>query len=133
MNVKKVKLVSFLLTNQPGELERVTRALAEKNINITGIYAEEGAGKSQVHMVSETGEEDIILEQLGIEDIETKEILAINTESKIGTTAGIAAKLSANGVNINSIFGTECPSTNRILFFIDTEDVNEALETLSEN
>ena len=132
MIARKETIHCLAITNQPGELAKITGAIAEKGINILGIFAEEGAGQSLVNLVFEQQMDQQKLENITGVSTTQKEVLAIECTSKIGSIAYISRKLGDNNLNIGSIFGTECPSSRDFLCYIEVDDIPKALKIFSE-
>lgn len=128
MTARKETLHSLVLTNQPGELAKITANLAERNINILGIFAEEGAGQSLVNLVLEQAITSEELEEICDIKATQKEILAIEIHSSVGAIAVIAKKLGDNNINIGSVFASECSTSRDICCYIEVDNLEKALQ-----
>ena len=97
MNVFIVDLV-----NQPGQLAKISEAIARKGINITGISGVTCGGSGAVALLTndEPGTRKAF-EDAGIRAREL-ELVTTSIEDKPGTLAAVTKKLSDAGINIEA-------------------------------
>lgn len=94
---------SVTLDDKPGELARLTGALAEKRINLRSTAAATWGGKGVVNII--TSDEARTREVLKAQRFTYTEdqALVANVDDKPGALAQIAKDLAASGVNIKSV------------------------------
>jgi hypothetical protein len=97
MNVFIVDLI-----NQPGQLAKVSEAIARKGINITGISAVTCGGSGAVALL--TNDEPGTRKAFEEADIRARELELVTTsiENKPGTLAEATGKLAKAGINIEA-------------------------------
>ena len=97
MNVFIVDLI-----NQPGQLAKISEAIARKGINITGLSGVTCGGSGAVAILTndEAGTRKAF-EEAGIRAREL-ELVTASLEDKPGTLAAVAKKLADAGVNIEA-------------------------------
>ena len=91
------------LTDKPGELAEVASAVGERGINILGC---EGMGRSTASVTMVTDDEDAtakVLKEMG-RDFEANELILTTLSNEPGALAGMATKLSDEGINIISFY-----------------------------
>jgi len=127
MEASIINELTFFLSNQAGELAKITKSLAEGEINIKGLLVSEGFGKSVVRLVvSEEKKAMDILEGLGIDDITVGPILAVMMPSKTGVLSEISERLGKSNLNIENIYVTESISGDTMAY-VSVADTEEAL------
>ena len=123
MNVFIVDLI-----NQPGQIAKISEAIARKGINITGISGVTCGGSGAVALLTndEAGTRKA-LDEAGIKAREL-ELVTASLEDKPGTLAAVTKKLADAGINIETAmpvgmtggkvsvaFGTDNPEKARQL------------------
>ena len=91
------------LTDKPGELAEVASAVGERGINILGCV---GMGRSTASVTMVTDDEDAtakVLKEMG-RDFEANELILTTLSNEPGALAGMATKLSDEGINIISFY-----------------------------
>ena len=91
------------LDNRPGSFARLTRALAERDINLRGISG--GGAGAGAYAVLTTDDDDAtrqVLRSGGYPYVEG-ETLIVEVEDKPGGLASVAEKLAAAGVDIRGV------------------------------
>ena len=127
MQVSIVNEMTFFLSNQVGELAKITKTLAEKDVNVKGILISEGFGKSVVKMVVDDELKAMkIMEDMGISDITLGQILAVLMPSKKGQLAELSDLMGKANINIENIYGTESTQGDT-LAYVSVVDVDEAM------
>ena len=90
--------------DKPGELARVTEALAEHAVNIRAIASEGGHENSFLRIVtSDVATTEKALKLAGIK-YESNDLLTIELIDRPGELAKIARRLARAGVNVESIY-----------------------------
>jgi hypothetical protein len=110
------------LDNRPGELAHVTRALANRGINLLHI-AGSSAGRHMCAMLATDDDRATreVLRSMGIPFVEG-DTLHVEVEDRPGAVAGLSERLAAAGVNITGVLivgrrGAMC----EIAFTVDDE------------
>lgn len=99
-----MKEFKIFVENKPGELARVTDALAERAVNIKAIASESGSTRPYLRIVTNdvmTTEKALSLAGL---PFEVNEILDVSLPDKPGELAKVARRLARAGVNVESIY-----------------------------
>ena len=96
-------MIAFIvdLKDQPGELARVTEAIAQKGINITGFSGATAGGRGAVMLI--TNDEDgtrRALADAGCQVTES-ELVTAALDHRPGSLAAAARKLADAGINIS--------------------------------
>lgn len=95
-------MIAFIvdMQDQPGELARVTEAIAQKGINITGFSGATAGGRGAVMLVTNDEEGTRrALADAGCQVMES-ELVTASLEHKPGSLAAAARKLADAGINI---------------------------------
>lgn len=100
------KQFTLYLENKPGELAKVTKKLADEEINIEGISVSENTDVSLVQVVvSKALATKKVLTRMRI-PYTIQEVALLPIRNEPGALAKIAARLAKNGVNINYVYAT---------------------------
>jgi hypothetical protein len=95
-------MIAFIvdLQDQPGELARVTEAIAQKGINITGFSGATAGGRGAAMLV--TNDEEGTRRALADAGCQVKEseLVTATLEHRPGSLAATARKLADAGINI---------------------------------
>jgi hypothetical protein len=91
------------LPNQPGEMARITEAIATKGIDLTGFSGVTGGGTGTVAILTndEAGTRKV-LREIGAQTREI-EVVPAAIENKPGSLATAARRLADAGVNIEAV------------------------------
>jgi hypothetical protein len=117
------------LMNKPGELARVTDAIAQKGINITSFACATAGGTGSVVLLTndEAGTRSAISEA-GFRAREL-ELVTASLDNKPGSLAAAAKKLSDAGINIEAAVPTGMSGGNVSIAFA-TDKPSKARELL---
>src|SRR5205085_11556029 len=100
LSMEPATQLAVFLSNTPGALARVCRALAEADINIHALATSDTVDHSVVRMVvSDPGRALMLLGEAGVLALEN-DVLMIESDNHPGTLARIAERLSEACVNI---------------------------------
>lgn len=106
VNVENVAAVYAKLENRPGTLERLTKVLGERRINIDSISLETVGSTGFVRLVVQRPREVVdACKQSGIDCYESQVIL-VHLPNKAGELHRASADLAASGINVESILTT---------------------------
>lgn len=99
-----MKEFKVFVTNKPGELARVTEALATHAVNIRALASEGGSSKGFLRVVTgDVATTEKALKNAGLR-FELNEILDVELMDRPGELAKIARRLARQGVNVESIY-----------------------------
>lgn len=92
------------LSNQPGELARVTEALASRAVNIKAIASEGGADRPFIRVVTnDVNTTSKALKKAGF-SFDQNGILSVELIDRPGELAKVARRLARANVNVESIY-----------------------------
>ena len=99
-----MKEFKIFVSNKPGELARVTEALASSAVNIRAIASEGGNAKPFLRVVTtDAATAERALKTAGL-PFELHETLDLELMDRPGELAKIARRLARQGVNVESIY-----------------------------
>ena len=102
----RTQQLSVTLPNRKGQLGKLTRCLADAKVNIVAVSVLECTEQGTVRLVvDKPAEAAKALRKAGMAPIQTN-VLVAAMPNKIGTLAGVAAKLAAKGVSIKFAYGS---------------------------
>ncbi|MDH4123818.1 MAG: ACT domain-containing protein [Thermoplasmata archaeon] len=97
-----LKQFEILINNRPGELAKVTEALAASGINIMAI-ASERCENPLIRIVTDDEQSTrTALSKVNLKFVEN-ELIVLELEDRPGELAKVAKRLSKSGINIESI------------------------------
>jgi len=103
---KKLKQISFTMTNGPGLLSEVAAAIAGAKVNINSIFAYESENIAYFKLTMDSpAKAKKALAKLGIESKED-DVVAVEMPNKVGELQKVGKKIADAGININYIYGT---------------------------
>ncbi len=123
-----VKLVAVFAENKPGQTARLTRILADANINIRWVtVASIGAFGVMKFLVNDS---DLAYQALKHEGYVATliEVLAVEVPDKPGSLNAIADCLAQRRINLDNTSGFV--ANNRAILIIEVQDVATAREAL---
>jgi hypothetical protein len=121
--------VSMELPDEPGQLARVTEAMAAANINIETVCAIGRVAPNVAMVVEQVPQTCAVLDSLGI-PYTTAELIKLVMPDQPGALAQFSRRLADAGVNINSIYIlSKYRGDAELVFSVD--DVDKARQTLN--
>jgi len=104
--MEKVTQFSVLLTNKPGALAELARALADAKVNILGITVVETSEHGMVRLIVDDPQRAAkAIERQGA--LYTQgEVFMLKLANRPGILARVAERLAENKLNINYVYGT---------------------------
>jgi hypothetical protein len=110
--------LTIYLTDQPGELARLTGLLGEAGVNIEGCCAvTSGGGEGEVHLLVEDEAAAFgALGKAGIDVASEQEVVVVPVEDRPGVLGDVARTLGEAGVNITL---TYLATDTRLVFACD--------------
>jgi hypothetical protein len=123
-----VKLLAVFAENKPGQTARLTKILADANINIRWVtVASIGAFGVMKFLVNDSGLAYQALKHEGF--VATlMDVLAVEVTDKPGALHAVADCLARNGLNLDNTSGFV--ANNRAILIIEVQDVAHAFRVL---
>lgn len=126
----KVKQITAWVENQPGQLGRVSGALAEAKISITTVSAYPAGTEAAIRLlVSDPMKARRVLQESGIRVTE-EEVLLLTVPDKQGQLAKIAQGLGEAGINVDFIYATASEKGKKENIVLGVSDVTGAAKAL---
>jgi hypothetical protein len=128
----KVYIISVFAENKPGRLERITKVLAEANINILAfsITSTNGFGVIKF-MVNKFQEAYKLLKEKGF-TVSLNEAIGIEMKDQPGGLYEVVKILSSKGINIESASVYVAETRKKAYLIVEVEDTTKAMESLKE-
>lgn len=122
--------LAVLVKNQPRELAKVMRLLAENQINCLGLSTYEAADFGSFHMIVDKPQEcKEVLTQAGYPCVE-RYCIGVELEDQPGRMDALLTTLSQANVNIDCIFTIFNKNTNRAVLIFRADDTDAVEEHL---
>jgi hypothetical protein len=119
---KKVKLISFTLPNEVGQLAAVTELIAGAKLDIQGFQAVEVGASAEFRLaVKNTAKAAKALGPLGVQTKE-EDALCVQMVNKQGRLQRVARKLADAGVNIHSSWATAFTGKTATCILLTSDD-----------
>lgn len=97
---------TLYVENKPGSLARISRLLADGKINLEGVSTAVSGDVGLIQLVaSDAVRTAKILKRARI-PYTVQQVLVEKLSDKVGSLAGITAKLAARGINISYLYST---------------------------
>ena len=101
-----MKDCSIQLTNHPGDLSRVAKALAHRGVNIKSLAAISTGGVATARILPD----DIVVARSALEAANIRftesEVHIVLLENKAGVLANVTSRLGDVGINLDAIYVT---------------------------
>ena len=131
MKVERTAQLSVYLENRVGALADLCDIIAEQSINLIAICAIDTVEEAVLRIVPEDpAAAHGALDSKGFRVIET-DVLLIELPNVPGATGTTAAKLSRSGINIDYIYASVHPDTDKAVLVLRTHQVDEAQKALA--
>lgn len=126
----KVYIISVFAENKPGRLERITKVLAEADINILAfsITSTNGFGVIKF-MVNRWKTAYELLKEKGF-TVSLNEAIGIEMKDQPGGLYEVVKILSSKGINIESASVYVAETRKRAYLIVEVEDTKKAIELL---
>jgi hypothetical protein len=92
------------LTHRPGELARVTHALARKGVNLKSVAAMVIGNQGMLRLIADDVETAREALNEGHITFEESELVAVMLENRAGELEDVAGKLANGNVNVHAIY-----------------------------
>ncbi len=115
-----MKDLTVILEDRPGTLADMLEALGKAGINIEGACGYPIKGEGIIHiLVEDVGAAGRILEEVGIEAGDEREVLVLEVEDRPGAGGEVARRIANAGVNIDRFY---MATNNRTVIAVDDLD-----------
>jgi len=133
VQVTRSPQLSIHLENRVGALAEICEVIAEQCINLVAICAIDTVEEAVLRIVPEDAPVSrTALESRGFKVIETQ-VLVIELPNTPGATGRAAADLAGAGVNIDYIYASAHPESNKAILVLRTHQEDEALTVLQDD
>jgi hypothetical protein len=131
--IQRTRAFIVSLEDKPGKLGELTRAVANANINITGIdVIPNGGHTASVRLlVSDPAKMDQMLHQKGIQ-FQSFDVLSVRMPNRPGSLAEVSERLAKAGLDIETLYGFagQGPSGQESEVVLQVRDVTQAEQIL---
>jgi hypothetical protein len=123
--------LTVVLSDRPGELARLGRALGDAGVNIRGLAAFTGEGRGFIHLLIDDDAVDrcrdaLDGEQMGVAD--EREVLVVDIDDKPGSLGELTRRLAAANVNVDLAYTT----FGGVKVVIATDDMDNAQRAIDD-
>lgn len=129
----KAKQLTVWIASGPGEVGRISKALAEAQVNVTAFSYQLRTGDSPLRLqVNEHAKTRKLLQDLGLRVTE-EEVLRVTVADRPGTLAEISARLSEAGIRVEYGYGawtTKSRKADLVFAVSDLEGAERVLGNL---
>lgn len=122
--------ITVAIENQPGRLAAISRALAERGINIKDLSILDNVEQGVIRMITnDPAACKALLQDEGFHPVEA-EVLVVDLTDTPGRLALLTQALAEAGVNIDYAYGSEGPSEEKMRLVIKASPLARACEVL---
>jgi hypothetical protein len=101
-----LKDLTVVAPDRPGTLAELADAIGRAGINIEGVAGYSAEGQGVIHLLVEDARAARqIVESLGLEVMEERDVLVVDTEDRPGGLAAVTMRVAATGVNLDFLYG----------------------------
>jgi len=126
--VTTARQLSILLENRRGALAELCSKLAEKAVNIVGLYVPEQTGVAPVRLVvNSVDTARKVLESLGVPFTE-EEVLAVQVSDRPGALGKLTRKLADHGLDVKYAYATIQKGVGKATVILAVSDPARAAE-----
>ncbi|MDD5085266.1 MAG: ACT domain-containing protein [Candidatus Omnitrophica bacterium] len=132
VKVMMAKEIVLTVPNKVGVMAKISKALADKGVNIEGVagYAKSDAEAEVMIVVNRAVAGLDKLDLGGRVSMKERDMLLLEVENKPGALKEVFEKLAAGGVDIRYLYGTACASGCPSRLVLSTGDNQKALGIL---
>ena len=129
--IKIAKQIAIFLDNRPGTLARLCQALSKAGVNILGLSILDAIDHAVVRLVVDKPEEaERVLTGLHAMS-QSRDVVFMDVDNRVGEMARIAEKLAEAGINIEYAYCTASPSHSAGAIILRTTDLEATISALS--
>ncbi|AIH04693.1 MULTISPECIES: ACT domain-containing protein [Thermodesulfobacterium] len=129
----KVEIISIFVENKPGKLEKITKLLAEANINILGFSITDAKDFGIIKFLVDKPHEAYELFKKNGFVVALNPALGIEMKDKPGGLYEVVKFISSKGINIENALVYVAESREKAYFIFEVENFEEVLEKLKDN
>jgi hypothetical protein len=101
-----LKDLCVVAPDRPGTLAELADAIGRAGINIEGVAGYSAEGQGVIHLLVEDHRgARAVVEQLGLEVRDERDVLVVDTEDRPGGLAAVTMRVAATGVNLDFLYG----------------------------
>ena len=126
-----VKLVTVFGENRLGWMARITRALADANINIRWVTIATSGAFGVIKLLVDKGDAAVSALQKEGFALSLLEVLAVEVPDQPGALHGIAELLARQRINVENSSGFVTQTHKKAVLLLEVTDLNHARETLT--
>ncbi len=124
------KQLTVVLENKRGALAEICTRLAERAVNILGLWVPEQTGKAPVRIVVNRAEAaKKVFDDLGLEYFE-EEVLAAHLSDRPGALGKLTRKLADHNVDVKYAYGSISRGAKRALIILAVSDPEAAARVI---
>ena len=124
--------LSIAMENQPGQLGRLCRVLAQAAVNIRGISIFDGTDFSTIRLlVSNPAAAQDVLREAGLK-FARQPVLVLELDDRPGSLEDVAVRLGEQGVNIHYVYGAADGPEGKAILVLRVSNVDAAYQALEE-
>lgn len=124
--------VSVFAENRPGKIEKITGALAKRNINIRAITISDSGDYGIIKLLLDRPQEGVECLAESGNAATLKEIVAIRVKDKPGGLLEVASFLTKYSINVEDAYGFMVRSHDEAVFVFQVQDVKQTEKLLSD-
>ena len=130
MNAEIRRQVSVAIENQPGRLAEISRALADRGVNLDGVCVIDNIEQGMVRVLpDDAAAVRRVLAEKGLPAVEVDVVIA-ELPSGVGNLATISERLGAAGINIEYAYATGPAGEGMSRIVLKTVSAKNALAAL---
>jgi len=120
--------LTVVLENKPGQLAKMAAVLKKAKVNIQGISVVDSVDTGVIRMVVDSPAKARQALARAKITVTQQLVLVADLPNEPGALQGLAAKLSAAGVNINYIYGSVTKKGSEGLLVLGVDKLGQALK-----
>jgi hypothetical protein len=122
--------ITVAIENQPGRLASISRALAERGINIKDLSILDNVEQGVIRLVaSDAAACKALLQEQGFHPVEA-DVLVVDLPDTPGKLAIFSDALAKGGVNIDYAYGSEDPAERKMRLVVKASPFARACEVV---
>lgn len=130
-NAEMGKELVLSVPNKMGTMANVSKILADHGLNIEGVAGYGMGPEAKIMIVAD----DVLraaeaLKKAGFKAIESKEVVVVELENKVGALKSLSTKLMDAKIDIKYIYGSTCSGGCAATIIVSTADNERALVIL---
>ena len=125
--------LSIFVENKPGKLEKITKILSEKKINIRGITLANAGEFGIVKIIADNPDLAYTILKENNFTVSQRTILAVRIDDRSGSLHDLLTVLSSNNINIEDCYGVSIAYNKNAAIIIEVEKFPEAEDILKKN